>query len=84
MEDYSHLAIISELAIAFAGFAGVFVVLRHEAQGEWTHLEKIRLVSLLTLSIPVAFFSLLPAGLAPLMEEPQQVWQVPLSDGLPM
>lgn len=76
MTNYADLSIIAEIAIAFAGFAGISVVLRHETSGAWTRLENIRLFTLLTLSIPVAFFSLLPAGLAPLIADPPQVWRV--------
>ncbi|GEM_PF-1324420 len=79
MEDYSHLTIIAELAVAFAGFAGVFVVLRHEAKGDWTRLERVRLASLLTLSIPVVFFSLIPVGQAPLIAQSEEVWRVSVS-----
>ena len=76
MEDYSHLTIVAELAFAVAGFAGVFAVLRHEAKGDWTRLEQVRMTSLLGLSIPVAFFSMIPAGLAPLFEHSDPVWRI--------
>lgn len=76
MEDYTQLTIVAELAFAVAGFAGVFAVLRHEASGDWTRLEQVRMASLLGLSIPVAFFSLVPAGLAPLFERADLVWQI--------
>ena len=80
-DDYASLTVIADLAVAFAGFAGVFVVLRHETIGKWTELERVRLISLLTLSLHAAFLSLLPTGLAPLFEHHDEVWKMSAAIG---
>ena len=44
MDAFEHLTTIAELAVAFAGFAGIFVVLRHDSGSARRAIEEARLL----------------------------------------
>jgi len=60
------LSTFAEVGIALAGFSGVVVVLGRRAVGEWIPLDRFRAITLLTLSLLLVVFSLLPLVLEPL------------------
>ncbi len=51
---------IAEVAIVFAGFAGVSVVLSRRQPGQWTYAEAARMSCMIESSLTAAFFALLP------------------------
>ena len=60
MLDSETLRTMAELGIALAGFSGIVAVLGRRLQGEWSSLDRARLLGLLIPSFGVVFFSLLP------------------------
>jgi len=60
LPDPDALRTFAELGIALAGFSGIVAVLGRRSQGEWTALERARLFALLSTSLGVTFFSVLP------------------------
>jgi hypothetical protein len=76
MESLEHLTIMAELAVAFAGFAGIVVVLKREDDDVWTALENARLWGLLVVSLPVAIFALIPIAVNSAGYTEPAVWRI--------
>ncbi len=69
-EPAETLMLLVEASVALAGFSGVVVVFGRRSAGEWSELERTRLINLLVSSFSVLFLSLaalllLHAGVAP-------------------
>jgi hypothetical protein len=60
------LSTFAEVGIALAGFSGVVVALGRRALGEWVPVDRLRSTTLVTLSLLLVVFSLLPLVLEPL------------------
>jgi hypothetical protein len=58
--DNDTLVGIAEVAIVFAGFAGVSVVLSRRQPDQWTYAEAARMSCMIESSLTAAFFALLP------------------------
>ena len=65
---------IAEVAIVFAGFAGISVVLSRRQPGEWTYTEAVRMSCMIESSLTVAFFALLPIVFASFAASPATTW----------
>ena len=76
MESLDHLTTIAELAVAFAGFAGIVVVLKREDDDVWTALENARLWGLLVVSLPVTIFALIPIAVSSAGYAEPVVWRI--------
>ncbi len=51
---------IAQVAIVFAGFAGISVVLSRRLPEHWTYTEAVRMACMIESSVTAAFFALLP------------------------
>jgi hypothetical protein len=58
--DSDVLVGIAEVAVVFAGFAGVSVVLSRRQPGQWTYVEAARMSCMIESSLTTALFALLP------------------------
>ena len=75
MEPGEALGIAAQVAVALAGFAGVFVVFRREAVHEWSSFDKLRLRLLLANSIVPLGLSMLGLLLLTIKPTPPQIWR---------
>ena len=74
------LSTFAEVGIALAGFSGVVVALGRRAMGEWLPVDRLRSTTLVTLSLLLVVFSVLPLVLAPL--ELKELTSLRLCNGL--
>lgn len=65
---------IAEVAVVFAGFAGVSVVLSRRQPGQWTYAEAARMSCMIESSLTAAFFALLPILFASFNASPATMW----------
>jgi hypothetical protein len=70
------LMILVEASVAIAGFSGVVVALGRHADGEWSQIERGRLVLLLNTSFSVLFLSLAALVLLHAGTEPTTTWRI--------
>ena len=68
--------ILVEVAVAITGFSGVVVVFGRRAEGEWSQIERERLVNLLTTSFAVLFLSLAALVLLHAGTDPTTTWRI--------
>jgi hypothetical protein len=75
------LFIVAEIAIAFAGFAGLVVAIsgRQDRSAERAHLELVLLRNVLLIGLLVVAFALFPSLLSELGAEPEIAWRVSAS-----
>jgi hypothetical protein len=66
---------LAEIGVAIAGFSGVVAVFGARSEGQWTPDDRLRLAFLLTCSMTVVFFSLLPFAMAALHVPAKVVWR---------
>lgn len=60
MSDSDILQTLAEVGVALAGFTGVVFVLGRRAVGEWSPVERLWFHILLSSSVQVVFFAILP------------------------
>ena len=68
--------LLVEAAVAITGVSGVVVVFGRRAEGEWSQLERERLVNLLTTSFSVLFLSLAALVLLHAGTDPATTWRI--------
>jgi hypothetical protein len=54
---------LAEVAIVFAGFSGISVVLSRRGSGGWSDLDDLRIATMVESSVAFSLFALLPLGL---------------------
>ena len=74
MEHQGYLALVAEIAAAFAGFTGIVAVFRHGSDG-WDDVETQNFVTMLRASLSALFLSLMPYVLSMLFSDPETVWR---------
>jgi hypothetical protein len=60
LEEAEVLQSIGEAAVALAGFGGIAAGLGYRAGGSWSNQDRIRLMTLVTMSLAAVFGSFLP------------------------
>ena len=70
------LSILVEAAVAIAGFSGVVVAFGRRAEGDWSQVERARLVLLLSTSFTVLFLSLGALVLLHAGTVPATIWRI--------
>jgi hypothetical protein len=70
------LIVLVEAAVAIAGFSGVVIVFGRRATGEWSRIERARLLNLLLMSFSVLFLSLLTLVLLHAGTAPATTWRI--------
>ena len=63
MPEHDLFLGLAEVAIVFAGFSGISVVLSRRGLGGWTGLDALRIAIMVENSVVFALFALLPLGL---------------------
>jgi hypothetical protein len=78
MQHADFLFIVAEIAIAFAGFAGLVTVIskREDRSAAQSHLDVERLKVVLVLSLLTAAFALLPSLISRMEADPETAWRV--------
>ncbi len=74
MEHQAFLAVISEVAAAFAGFTGIVAVFRFRS-GQWRAAELVQFATMLRASLSALFLSLLPYLLFVLIDNADYAWR---------
>jgi hypothetical protein len=67
---------LAGVAVVFAGFSGISVVLTGRQPEQWRPIDAARVSMMISLSIATAFFSLLPLVVARLVTSSESIWQV--------
>lgn len=70
----SALLTTAEVAVAFAGFASVVTVFRRQEHGAWASQDVLRFQLMITASLSVVFFALLPFAIRFFGASEPQVW----------
>ena len=76
MPDSDLYVGLAGVAVVFAGFSGVSVVLTGRQPEQWRPIDAGRVSMMISLSIATAFFSLLPLVVARLVTSSESMWQV--------
>ncbi len=76
VEPAETLILLVEAAVALAGFSGVVVVFGRRSAGEWSELERTRLINLLVSSFSVLFLSLAALLLLHARVAPAITWRI--------
>ena len=76
MDGQENLSGIAEVAVALAGFSGLFAALRHGGDRVLTEIERNALIRLLTVSLGAAILSLAPTPLLLLGVAEPTVWDI--------
>ena len=76
MEHHEILHALSEVATAFAGFAGIVIVLGGRARGAWQPGDTPILIGLLACSLGVVFFGFVPDLVQAAHLDSARTWQV--------
>ncbi len=76
MPDSDLYVGLASVAVVFAGFSGVSVVLTGRRPEQWRSIDAGRLSAMISLSITTAFFSLLPLVAARLVTSTELLWQL--------
>ena len=76
MEFEKVFIALAEIGIAIAGFSGVVAAFGVRGAGQWTADDRLRLAILLTCSMTVVFFSLLPFAMTAMYIPATVVWRV--------
>ena len=74
MQDPESLFVLAEISIGLAGFTGITAALY--ARDTWHPYDRVRTVSLLTISFGVLAFALCPYGLQLLGIPDEIVWRI--------
>ena len=80
MANADLMLTVAEVAVTFAGFAGLVTVIAQRLSGADTHLATLRLQAMLMLSLLVAAFSFVPQLVAGFGLSEEAVWRA--SSGL--
>ena len=75
-EPAETLMLLVEAAVALAGFSGVVVVFGRRSAGEWSELERTRLINLLVSAFSVLFLSLAALLLLHARVAPAITWRI--------
>ena len=67
---------LAGVAVVFAGFAGISVVLTGRQPEQWRSIDAGRVYLMISLSLASAFFSLLPVVVARLVVHTDSLWQI--------
>ena len=67
---------LTGVAVVFAGFAGISVVLTGRQPEQWRYVDAARLSTMIYMSLAAAFFSLLPVVVARLVSPTDSLWQI--------
>ena len=76
MPEYDLFLGLAEVAIVFAGFSGISVVLTKGGPGGWSNLDAGRIATMVENSLVFALFALLPLGLWGLGSRGPTVWVI--------
>ena len=76
MPDSDLYVGLAGVAVVFAGFSGISVVLTGRQPGQWRQFDAGRLLLMISLSFAAAFFSLLPLVVARLLTSTESLWQL--------
>jgi hypothetical protein len=67
---------LAEIGVAIAGFSGVVAAFGVRAAGPWTADDRLRLAFLVTCSMTVVFFSMLPIAMSAMHMSAPVVWRI--------
>ena len=76
MPDSDLYVGLAGVAVVFAGFAGISIVLTGRQPEDWRYVDAGRLTAMILLSFVTAFFSLLPLVVAHFVASGELLWRI--------